>query len=270
MTSTDAERRSADRGRPRGGRHRGGRRAGRASCCPPSGVITERSRLRTYECDGLAHYRVTPALVVIPEDAAPARGRRPGVRRARGAVRRPRLRHRPLRRRAAARRRRPGRHLADARDHLAAPRGPARGRRAGRDQPRRDPRRDAARLLLRARPLEPADLLDRRQRRGELRRRALPEVRLHHQPRARRGLRHRRRRHRARSATRRRTAPATTCSVPSSAPRARWASSPPRPSGWSGCPRRCARSSSASRAPTRPARPPRRSSRPASCRPRSR
>ena len=44
----------------------------------------------------------------------------------------------------------------------------------------------AARLLLRARPVQPADLLDRRQRRGELRRRALPEVRLHHQPRDRR------------------------------------------------------------------------------------
>src|SRR3954449_3483815 len=36
---------------------------------PEEGVITDRTRLRTYECDGLAHYRVTPALVVIPEDA---------------------------------------------------------------------------------------------------------------------------------------------------------------------------------------------------------
>ncbi len=35
---------------------------------PESGIITDRTRLRTYECDGLAHYRVTPALVVIPED----------------------------------------------------------------------------------------------------------------------------------------------------------------------------------------------------------
>jgi glycolate oxidase len=35
---------------------------------PPDGVITDRARLRTYECDGLAHYRVVPALVVIPED----------------------------------------------------------------------------------------------------------------------------------------------------------------------------------------------------------
>ncbi len=36
---------------------------------PEEGVITDRARLRTYECDGLAHYRVTPALVVVPEDA---------------------------------------------------------------------------------------------------------------------------------------------------------------------------------------------------------
>ena len=32
-------------------------------------VITDRQRLRTYECDGLAHYRVVPGLVVLPESA---------------------------------------------------------------------------------------------------------------------------------------------------------------------------------------------------------
>ncbi|WP_395657150.1 FAD-linked oxidase C-terminal domain-containing protein [Nocardioides sp.] len=37
---------------------------------PPEAVIDDRARLRTYECDGLAHYRVVPALVVIPDDAA--------------------------------------------------------------------------------------------------------------------------------------------------------------------------------------------------------
>ncbi len=37
---------------------------------PPEGVITDHARLRTYECDGLAHYKVTPALVVMPETAA--------------------------------------------------------------------------------------------------------------------------------------------------------------------------------------------------------
>ena len=36
---------------------------------PEAGVITDPARLRTYECDGLAHYRVTPALVVLPETA---------------------------------------------------------------------------------------------------------------------------------------------------------------------------------------------------------
>ncbi|MDQ3886784.1 MAG: FAD-binding protein, partial [Actinomycetota bacterium] len=30
-------------------------------------VITDRQRLRTYECDGLAHHRVVPAIVVLPE-----------------------------------------------------------------------------------------------------------------------------------------------------------------------------------------------------------
>lgn len=34
---------------------------------PEGAVITDHQRLRTYECDGLAQYRVVPALVVIPE-----------------------------------------------------------------------------------------------------------------------------------------------------------------------------------------------------------
>ena len=151
-----------------------------------------------------AHLRVRRA-GALPRHAGPGRhprGRRAarrdraGVRRAPGALRRPRLRHRPVRRGAAARRGRADRDLEDAHDHRRTPRGPARCRRARRDQPRRHQGRDARGLLLRAGPVEPADLLDRRQRRGELRRRALPEVRLHHQPRPRRRLRHRRRRHR--------------------------------------------------------------------------
>jgi glycolate oxidase len=36
---------------------------------PPDGLVEDHIRLRTYECDGLAHYRVTPALVVLPETA---------------------------------------------------------------------------------------------------------------------------------------------------------------------------------------------------------
>jgi glycolate dehydrogenase FAD-linked subunit len=33
-------------------------------------VISDRQELRTYECDGLAHYKVIPALVVLPHTAA--------------------------------------------------------------------------------------------------------------------------------------------------------------------------------------------------------
>ena len=33
-------------------------------------VIDDHQRLRTYECDGLAHFKVTPALVVLPRDSA--------------------------------------------------------------------------------------------------------------------------------------------------------------------------------------------------------
>ncbi|MDQ6782942.1 MAG: FAD-binding protein [Actinomycetota bacterium] len=35
----------------------------------PEAVITERQRLRTYECDGLTHLRVVPAIVVLAADA---------------------------------------------------------------------------------------------------------------------------------------------------------------------------------------------------------
>lgn len=41
---------------------------------PGDGVISDRARLRTYECDGLTHYRVVPALVVIPENAEQVAG----------------------------------------------------------------------------------------------------------------------------------------------------------------------------------------------------
>jgi glycolate oxidase len=40
-----------------------------APVLPKDCLITDRQRLRTYECDGLAHYRVIPALVVLPETA---------------------------------------------------------------------------------------------------------------------------------------------------------------------------------------------------------
>src|SRR5215207_11298532 len=39
----------------------------------PQGVISERNQLRTYECDGLANFRVIPSVVVLPETADQAR-----------------------------------------------------------------------------------------------------------------------------------------------------------------------------------------------------
>ncbi len=36
---------------------------------PPESVVTDPASLRTYACDGLTHYRCTPALVVIPNTA---------------------------------------------------------------------------------------------------------------------------------------------------------------------------------------------------------
>ena len=63
---------------------------------------------------------------------------------------------------------------------------PAGGRRARGDQPRTSRgRRRPDGYYYAPDPSQPAGVLDRRQRRGELRRRALPEVRLHRQPRAR-------------------------------------------------------------------------------------
>ncbi|HEV2825004.1 MAG TPA: FAD-linked oxidase C-terminal domain-containing protein [Actinomycetota bacterium] len=40
----------------------------------PQGVISEHNQLRTYECDGLANFRVIPSVVVLPETAEQAQG----------------------------------------------------------------------------------------------------------------------------------------------------------------------------------------------------
>ena len=53
-------------------------------------VITDHQRLRTYECDGLAHYKVTPALVVLPETTAQVAAVVRACAAGRGAVRGPR------------------------------------------------------------------------------------------------------------------------------------------------------------------------------------
>ena len=105
------------------------------------------------------------------------------------------------------------------------------------------------RLLLRARPVEPAGVHDRRQRRRELGRRALPQARLHRQPRARRRRRAPRRRARHALARRRGARPARRLRRLRGHARDRRARSR---CASCGRPRRCARCSPASRRPTSP------------------
>ena len=198
----------------------------------PRKVIDDRQELRTYECDGLAHYKVDAGAGGAAGDHRRGRRRRcgpaptagvPFVARGSGTgLSGGALPHADGVLVVTSRMRR---ILEVDRD------GAARRGRAGRDQPAGHQGRRPARLLLRAGPVQPAGLLDRRQRRGELRRRALPEVRLHHQPRARRRAGRPRTATWSSSAGRRRTRPATTCSARSSARRARWASPPRSPCG---------------------------------------
>ena len=152
---------------------------------PGEGVIASERAMRPYESDGLTAYRALPMVVVLPETHGagephprllPPRGHQGGAAR---------RRHLAVGRRAAAHRRRAARHgqvQPHPRDRLRQPRG---GGGAGRDQSRGHPGGGARRLLLRAGPVLADRLHHRRQRGGEFRRRALPEIRHDHQQRAR-------------------------------------------------------------------------------------
>ena len=154
---------------------------------PGEGVIASAEEMRPFESDGLTAYRQVPMVVVLPEtteQVAAMLALLPPRRDQGGAARRRNL---ALRRRAAARRRRPARHgqiPSHPRHRLRQSR--RRGR-AGRDQSRGLPGGRARRLLLRAGSVVADRLHHRRQRRGKFRRRALPQIRRHHQQRA--GLR---------------------------------------------------------------------------------
>ena len=135
-----------------------------------------------------------PARAVLPgtaEEVPASCGRAATRGRAVGRARRG---HRALGRRAAGRGRRADRPLADEADPRDRPRQRARRASSRASRTRACPPRSAPALLLPARPVEPDRLLDRRQRRRELRRRALLQVRLHDQLRDRAGGRAARRR----------------------------------------------------------------------------
>ena len=157
-------------------------------------IIREPEQLRTYECDGLTGRRVFPrssrsrptrqevqAVVRICNDASiPFVARGAGTGLSGGAL--------PVAEGIVISLARMNRVLSidlDRGEVVVEP---------GVDESRRDARRFGRRLLLRARPVVAAGVHDRRQRRRELGRRALPEVRLHRQPRARRRDRAARRR----------------------------------------------------------------------------
>ena len=237
--------------------------------CGDAHVLTQRHQLRTYESDGLLHYAVTPGVVVLPADGDEVRRVVRACFEAAGAVRRPRRRLRALRRRAAGGRRRRDRAQPPPPRPARRPRQPARDGGARGDEPRgvaggrADP-------LLPARPEQPGRLHDRRQRGRELRRRALPQVRLHDE------LRHRGeggplRRDRG-AARRRRGRPARL--RPARRGRRQRGDARRRHRGHAargaGARRRCARSSPSSTARARPARRCRRSRAPASSPARSR
>ena len=192
----------------------------------PDAVLHEPIQLLTYECDALPHLRETPALVVLPRIGGRGAGGRAAVRQGRSAVRRARTRHGALGWSAAGSgrcRHQPRQAQSRARHRHPEP---PRHRGAGRHESGDHEAGRAVRLLLRARPIESAGVLDRRQRRRELRRRALSQVRLHRAPCPRR---------RSGSAERRAGAdrqPAPGCSrsrparAARSAAKARWPSSP--------------------------------------------
>ena len=207
----------------------------------PHDVLTDPVQCRAYECDGLTGYRVVPELVLLPatrrrsprpsgsarEHRVPFVARGAGTGLSGGAlpvadgvvISLARLKRilevDPVDRRAVVE---PGVTNLEI-TAAAAPHG----------------------LYYAPDPSQPAGLHDRRQRRGELRRRALPQVRVHHEPRAGDGGRAGRRVGRHPRHRDRRRRPGRTCAGCSSARRARWGSPRRSPSGCCARPSRCAR-----------------------------
>ena len=157
-----------------------------ARIVPGDGTIDDRDALRAYESDGLTAYRQPPMIAVLPETVAQVSAvlrychengikvvpRGAGTSLSGGAL--------PL---ADGVLLGLGKFNRISRHRL---RQPLRHGPAGRRQPRHQPGGRGGGLLLRARPVEPDRVLDRRQRRRERGRRPLPQIRAHRQQPARR------------------------------------------------------------------------------------
>ena len=144
---------------------------------PGEGVVDAANEMRVFESDGLTAYRQLPLVVVLPETVAQVSRilkycnernirvvpRGSGTSLSGGAL--------PLEDAVLLVMSRFNRILEIDFPNRCVDRA------AGRHQSRHHPRRRGRGLLLRARPLLADRLLDRRQCRGEFRRRALPEIR---------------------------------------------------------------------------------------------
>ena len=151
----------------------------------PTGCSPMPARWRRMRSDGLTTFRARPRAVVLAESQDEVDRGGPAVPRRRRAVHGARQRHEPLgRRRARSKTASSSPSIGSTASCGSTPRRD-RGGRAGRGQPRRHRGGRAARPLLRARSLEPVGLHHRRQRRLQLRRRALLPPRHDRQSRAR-------------------------------------------------------------------------------------
>ena len=179
-----------------------------AAILPPSALLTAPEDTRPYECDGLTLYRELPAAVVLPETEAQVVAHPAGA-----ATRRAFRSWRAARARACPAARCPtadgvvlslAKFRASSRSiRWRAPRSSQPGvRNLAISEAAR-----AVRALLRARSVVADRLLDRRQRRRERGRRALPQVRAHRAQRAARARRARSPARSSNSAAMRSTAP---------------------------------------------------------------
>ncbi len=152
---------------------------------PPDTIIADEEGRRAYETDaldGLSPRAAGGSAALLHRGGVAAAALLPRQRHQGGGAG---CRHVALGRRAAGRGRSGDRRIAHeprARHRHHEPHRPGRGRH---HQPRHQRGREGGGLLLCARPLQPARLHARRQHRHELWRRPLPQVRRHHQQRAR-------------------------------------------------------------------------------------
>ncbi len=151
---------------------------------PTDCVLSQEEELRPYECDGLPVFRQRPAVVVLPRDRAAGAPGAPHLQPPQGPRGGARLWHWPVRRRDTACAGRTALVRADESHPRHRSCGSHRAAGARSPEPARVGGRGGAWALLRPGSVLAGRLLHRRECRGELRWRALPEIRTHRAQRA--------------------------------------------------------------------------------------